>query len=293
MEKKPRLKIYNPITMNGLLIVNLVIAVICYILLAMYYPVMFYLFTLIIIIGFLLYVFYGPANTKTDQATQDTGTDQDQDISDSGQVAQDSTTTQNSANQKYKKIINGMDSVVLTFYIMLWVIYILIAIYFRNWFRNSMLTIFINLIVICGLLLIIFYNPIKKKFDSDIETAQKGYLKYVKQDFDSRDVFSDYIKSTMTTALNNKNEYYVIAFMILLYIPFIYYIVHLINNPNPTIDGVITFYAPVAFILVTIGLLIFSIVWFVNYGFNIWILILGVLSLLFSGRQLYKRVYQN
>lgn len=278
MEKKPRLKIYNPITMNGVLIGILVVTVIFYILLFVYYPLMAALFTLVIITIFLLYTFYGPAKNEVDQANKDTDVTEPYTSSAQNPILED---------QKYKQIINGMDVVALTFYMMLWVIYILIAIYFRNWFQNSLLTIIINLIVFIGLMLLIFYNPIKTNLDSNIKSSQKGYLSYVQ---DTEDVISDHLKSKFTNALNKKNEYFVIVFMILLYAPVIYYVVHLINNID-TISDAILFYTPLAFTLVSIGLLIFVIVWFVNYGFNIWILILGILSLLFSGLQIYKRVF--
>ncbi len=266
--------------MNGVLIGILVVTVIFYILLFVYYPLMAALFTLVIITVFLLYTFYGPAKNEVDQSTKDTDV-----------TEPDTSSTQNPIleDQKYKQIINGMDVVALTFYMMLWVIYILIAIYFRNWFQNSILTIIINLIVFIGLMLLIFYNPIKTNLDSNIKSSQKGYLSYVQ---DTEDVISDHLKSKFTNALNKKNEYFVIVFMILLYVPVIYYVVHLINNRD-TISDAILFYTPLAFTLVSIGLLIFVIVWFVNYGFNIWILILGILSLLFSGLQLYNRFFSS
>jgi len=291
MEKKPRLKIYNPIIMNGLLIAICVIVIIFCILLAIYFP-MFAVFTLIIIVGFLIYVFYNVAHDKASdvdqQDTTDT-TDQVEDTSaDTNQVEQD---TKTKTSQKYKKIINGMDATMLIVYIMLWVIYILLAIYFQTWINPSMVTIFINLIVICGLLLIIFYNPMKKNFDSDIESAQKGYSKYVQQELvTGSHIFSDHMKTTFTTALNKKNEYFVLAFMLFLYLPFLYYLAHLINNQHPTIADAIVLHASTAFTRVSLGLLIFVIVWFFIYGFNIWILILGLILSLFFGFQLYNRM---
>jgi hypothetical protein len=176
-----------------------------------------------------------------------------------------------------KQIIKRTDIIMFIIYLIL---YIIVVTYFRNMLIAFPLSsILFNLFAICGLLLIIFYNPLKNKYDDNIASALKSYLNFKKDD--SSNPFSDQLKSSLVSALNGKNKYFVLGFMIFLYIPFFLYLIYLINTQLPSLPNIITAMGSVLYGIVPVGILVLSIVRMVTNGFNIWWLIACIVSFLF------------
>ena len=96
---------------------------------------------------------------------------------------------------------------------------------FRDTHRIVM--IILNLLFITGLFLVIFYSPVKTEYDKDIQAAQEQYLKYKK---DVEEVYEDQLKTTWINAMNGKNKYFIIVFMVLCYLPVPYYLVYLLYH---------------------------------------------------------------
>lgn len=175
-----------------------------------------------------------------------------------------------------------MEVVMFSIYLSLWIIYILVYFYLypRNpslnrsisWISYSLFFL-INILFFAGFLLLIFYSPIKKKYDDEIESAKEDYLKY-KEDVET--IYADQLKGNWVTATNTENKYYVIGFMIMLLFPFLYYLVYLVNNQLPYIAHLIE---NMRYTMLTIscGIVFASTVWWmILFGFNIWILLLGI-----------------
>jgi hypothetical protein len=135
-----------------------------------------------------------------------------------------------------------IDIIMLCIYLTLWFILVGLGYLFLYMVRSRhtlsvtmldahrIVMIILNLLFITGLFLVIFYSPVKTEYDKDIQSAQDQYLKYKK---DVEDVYADQLKTTWMNAMNGKNKYFIIVFMVLCYLPVPYYLVYLLyHNPN-------------------------------------------------------------
>ena len=99
---------------------------------------------------------------------------------------------------------------------------------------------YIILLSVLGLfifLFIVYYVPLKKKYDETISTAQQTYL-------DNKDVIDEVyvsqLKDAWTNDVSGRNLYYLLMFAVFCYTPVLYYIFYLLyHDPKqPTsIDG--------------------------------------------------------
>lgn len=178
-----------------------------------------------------------------------------------------------------------MEVVMFSIYLSIWIVYLILYYYFypRNpngndsWMYYGYLFLS-NILLFGGFLLIMFYSPLKKKYDDEIESDKENYLKY-KEDVET--IYADQLKDTWVTATNSKNVYFVIGFMILLFFPFLYYLVYLISNSYPYIAVVIENVWSILFTISNFIIFVSTIVWMILFGFNIWILLLGILPAIY------------
>jgi len=139
-----------------------------------------------------------------------------------------------------------IDIIMLCIYLTLWFILVGLGYLFLYMMRSRhtlsvtmldthrIVMIILNLLFVAGLFLVIFYSPVKTEYDKDIQSAQEQYLKYKK---DVEEVYADQLKTTWMNAMNGKNKYFIIVFMVLCYLPVPYYLVYLLylvpGTPTP------------------------------------------------------------
>jgi hypothetical protein len=124
--------------------------------------------------------------------------------------------------------------------------------------------------------LLCLYSPLKTEIDNEISYTKKKYDKYKKE---AEDFYTDQIKATWTTALNDRNKYYFFVLISLIYLPVPIYVIYLwrqvlITNEMFDITLSLILLALSAFITTLIGIYV--------YGLNIqYILIPVFISFLF------------
>ena len=162
---------------------------------------------------------------------------------------------------------------------------IIISIFIAVWIPLTLLTyklfqsivsILVFTLCIAGLLLICLYSPIKAEMDNEIDASKNQYTKYKK----SIDTFyEDQIKTTWTTAVNGRNKYFILFFIILLYTPIPIYMVYLARQ-NETRDTFFdTWMGRATIIALNISVLATTIFGIIAMGSSMWyILIPAILA---------------
>lgn len=88
----------------------------------------------------------------------------------------------------------------------------------------SFISILVFTLVVAAFLLLCLYSPIKTDMDNEIDASKNKYDKYKK----SLDTFyQDQIKTTWINAVNSRNKYFILFFIILFYTPIPLYIIYL------------------------------------------------------------------
>ena len=155
-------------------------------------------------------------------------------------------------------------------------------------FRIIYMAWYIILLSVLGLfifLFIVYYVPLKKKYDETISNAQQTYL-------DNKDVIDEVYVSQLKDAWANdvsgRNLYFLLMFAVFCYTPVLYYIFYLLyHDPkqSTSIDGFMNWFTlPMSFgLLLLTAVLLFLILLISTIGFTYLLLYISVPVVFLAG----------
>jgi hypothetical protein len=108
------------------------------------------------------------------------------------------------------------------------------------------ITIIFDVSALILFLMIIFYSPWHKALQKDVDDTKK---KYDKLKTDTESTYQDQIKAFWIDALNEQNRYYLFSFVVLTFLPFIYFLIYILFHTIEEIDLFLTTFPFIYFIV--------------------------------------------